>query len=151
LLSALLLGMLLQGSLVVLNWWLGILIGIAIPLYAWFFVWPLAKISGLLPVTQGGIGVREAAQAALFAPFGVPAVMAVATGLVFEAVIIAGGLAGGVVAFALGVRKLVAAPSASSPAVEAAPVPGNVTRVAAASPIEQIQTATGRSSAGGTA
>jgi len=55
-------------------------------------------------VTQGGIGVREAAQAALFAPFGVSAVMAVATGLVFEVVIITGGLAGGAIAWLLGRR-----------------------------------------------
>lgn len=101
---ALLLGMLLQSLLVVLNWGLGLAIGIDIPLYVWFFVWPLAKISGLLPVTQGGIGVREAAQAALFAPFGVSAVMAVATGLVFEVVIITGGLLGGLIAWVLGRR-----------------------------------------------
>ena len=102
LVAALLLGMALQSLLVVLNWRLGVAIGIDIPLYVWFFVWPLAKISGLLPVTQGGIGVREAAQAALFAPFGVSAVMAVATGLVFEVVIICGGLLGGAIALLLG-------------------------------------------------
>lgn len=106
LLGAFLLGMLLQSSLVVLNYWLGIVIGIEIPLYVWLFVWPLAKLSGLLPVTQGGIGVREAAQAALFAPFGVSAVKAVATGLVFEAVIISGGLLGGGVAWLLGRRAV---------------------------------------------
>lgn len=104
LLLALLLGMSLQSLLVTLNWGLGLSIGIDIPLYVWFFVWPLAKISGLLPITQGGIGVREAAQAALFAPFGVPAVMAVATGLVFEVVIITGGLVGGLIAWILGRR-----------------------------------------------
>lgn len=104
LVTALLLGIVLQSLLVVLNWVLGRAIGIDIPLYVWFFVWPLAKISGLLPVTQGGIGVREAAQAALFAPFGVSAVMAVATGLVFEVVIISGGLAGGAIAWVLGRR-----------------------------------------------
>ncbi|MBV6521951.1 MAG: hypothetical protein MNPFHGCM_02095 [Gemmatimonadaceae bacterium] len=103
--AAFLLGMMLQSSLVVLNYWLGIVIGISIPLYVWLFVWPLAKISGLLPVTQGGIGVREAAQAALFAPFGVSAVKAVATGLVFEVVIIAGGLSGGALAWILGRRS----------------------------------------------
>jgi uncharacterized protein (TIRG00374 family) len=97
-------GMLLQSLLVVLNWRLGIAIGIDIPLYVWFFVWPLAKIAGLLPVTQGGIGVREAAQAVLFAPFGVSAVMAVATGLIFEVVIISGGLLGGAIAWVLGRR-----------------------------------------------
>jgi len=98
LLTAFTLGLALQSSLILLNWELGRLIGIDIPLHVWFFVWPLAKIAGLTPLTQGGIGVREAAQAALFAPFGVPAVQAVATGLVFEVVIITGGLLSGVIA-----------------------------------------------------
>lgn len=95
------LGLALQASLIVLNWELGRLIGIDIPLHVWFFVWPLAKIAGLTPLTQGGIGVREAAQAALFVPFGVTAVQAVATGLVFEAVIITGGLLSGIIAVIL--------------------------------------------------
>ena len=99
---AFVLGILLQSLLVVLNYRLGIVIGIEIPLYVWMFVWPLAKVSGLLPVTQGGVGVREAAQAALFAPFGVAAVKAVATGLVFEVVLIVGGLLGGGIAFLIG-------------------------------------------------
>ena len=103
------LGMMLQALLVVLNWWLGRACGIDIPLHVWLFVWPLAKIAGLLPVTQGGIGVREAAQVALFAPFGVPAALAFATGLVFEAVIIAGGLIGGAISFALRRPKPLAA------------------------------------------
>ncbi len=102
--AAIALGMLLQTLLVVLNYLLGLTIGIDIPLYVWLFVWPLAKISGLAPVTQGGIGVREAAQVVLFAPFGVPAAMALAVGLVFEAIIILGGLLGGLIAFALGRR-----------------------------------------------
>lgn len=95
LVAAFSLGIALQSLLTVLNWWLGRVIGIDIPVYVWLFVWPLAKISGLLPVTQNGIGVREAAQAVLFAPFGVSAAKAVATGLVFEVVIITGGLLSG--------------------------------------------------------
>ncbi len=101
LVQAFVLGMLLQTLLTVLNWWLGRVIGIEIPLYVWLFVWPLAKIAGLLPLTQNGIGVREAAQAVLFAPFGVSAAKAVATGLVFEVVIISGGLLGGALEFLL--------------------------------------------------
>ena len=101
LVTAFTLGLALQTSLVLLNWELGRLIGIDIPLYVWLFVWPLAKIAGLTPLTQGGIGVREAAQAVLFAPFGVSAVRAVATGLVFEAVIIVGGLLSGLLAVVL--------------------------------------------------
>ena len=53
-------------------------------------------------MTQGGLGVREAAHAALFAPFGIPAVLAVAVSLVFQAVIISGGLIGGLISFLLG-------------------------------------------------
>jgi glycosyltransferase 2 family protein len=98
LVTAFTLGLGLQSALILINWELGRLIGIDIPLHVWFFVWPLAKIAGLMPLTQGGIGVREAAQAALFAPFGVPAVQAVATGLVFEVVIISGGLLSGAIA-----------------------------------------------------
>lgn len=101
LVGAFVLGMALQTLLTMLNWWLGKVIGIDIPLYVWLFVWPLAKIAGLLPLTQNGIGVREAAQAVLFAPFGVSAAWAVATGLVFEVVIISGGLLGGLIAFLL--------------------------------------------------
>lgn len=91
-------GLALQTLLILLNWRLGALIGLEAPLFVWLFVWPLAKIAGLLPVTQGGIGVREAALVALFAPFNVSAALAVATGLVFEGVIITGGLLGGGIA-----------------------------------------------------
>jgi uncharacterized membrane protein YbhN (UPF0104 family) len=98
---ALLLGISLQTLLVVLNMWVGREAGIEIAFVVWLFVWPMAKISGLAPITQGGIGVREAAQVALFAPFGVAAVPAAATALVFEAVIITGGLIGGGVALLL--------------------------------------------------
>jgi len=99
--AAFLSGMTLQSLLVVLNAWLGTRAGIEIPLYVWLFVWPLAKMSGIAP-TQNGIGVREAALVALFIPFGVPAELALAAGLMFEVVIISGGLAGGVLAFVIG-------------------------------------------------
>ncbi len=105
LIAGLLLSMLLQTLLVVMNWQLGVLVGIDAPFYVWLFVWPLAKISGLAPVTQGGIGVREAAQVALFAPFGVPGALAVAAGLIFEVVIISGGLLGGLIALVMGGLK----------------------------------------------
>jgi uncharacterized protein (TIRG00374 family) len=95
------LGMLLQTGLMALNWQLGLLVGIDAPAYVWLFVWPLAKIAGLTPLTQGGIGVREAALAALFAPFGVEAVKAVAAGLVFAAVLVTGGLVSGGLALVL--------------------------------------------------
>jgi uncharacterized membrane protein YbhN (UPF0104 family) len=114
LVTAFVLGLGLQSALILINWELGRLIGIDIPLHVWFFVWPLAKIAGLAPLTQGGIGVREAAQAALFAPFGVAAVQAVATGLVFEVVIITSGLMSGIIAVVLRRRSSEASGSAAS-------------------------------------
>jgi hypothetical protein len=82
----------------------------------WLFVWPLAKLSGVLPVTQNGIGVREAAQVVLFAPFGVAAVAAVAAGLVFETIILAGGLVGGVLSLIIGRLSAAPLPQSTSPA-----------------------------------
>ncbi|MCA9737080.1 MAG: lysylphosphatidylglycerol synthase transmembrane domain-containing protein [Gemmatimonadota bacterium] len=103
--AAFTLGLGLQAALVCLNAWLGHACGIDIALHAWFFAWPMAKISALIPVTQGGIGIREAALSALLAPFGVAPVLAFAAGLVFQAVILSGGLVGGLIAFLLGRRQ----------------------------------------------
>jgi uncharacterized membrane protein YbhN (UPF0104 family) len=115
LLAAFSLGLALQTSLILMNWQLGLLIGIDVPLHVWFFVWPLAKIAGLTPLTQGGMGVREAAQAALFAPFGVTAVKAVAAGLVFEVVLITGGLLSGGIAMALQRANAAVRPEPTAP------------------------------------
>jgi uncharacterized protein (TIRG00374 family) len=106
--SALLLGMLLQVSLIALNAWLGDAMGIHVSLLIWLFVWPLAKIAAVLPVTQGGIGVREGALVLLFQRFGVSSASALATGLIFTAVVTTGGLVSGLVAFLLGRRDSVA-------------------------------------------
>ncbi len=75
--------------------------GLELPLSVWLFAWPLAKLAAVLPVTQGGIGVREAALVALLAPFGAPGPLVLAAALVWEAVVIAGGLIAGAVALAL--------------------------------------------------
>lgn len=68
----------------------------------WLFAWPLAKLSAALPVTQGGIGVREAALAALLLPFAAPAVLTVAAGLAWEAIMVGGGLISGALSLLLG-------------------------------------------------
>ncbi|MBT8403670.1 MAG: flippase-like domain-containing protein, partial [Gemmatimonadetes bacterium] len=99
--EALAMGVSLQLLLVLLQAGLGSVVGLEIPLTAWLFAWPMAKLSALLPVTQGGLGVREAALAGLLAPFGVEPVLAVAAGLAFQGVIISGGLVGGAIAYLL--------------------------------------------------
>jgi glycosyltransferase 2 family protein len=69
--------------------------GLRVEFRVWLFAWPLAKLSAVLPVTQGGIGVREAALAAVLLPFGAPAVLTVAAGLAWEAIVVSGALIGG--------------------------------------------------------
>jgi glycosyltransferase 2 family protein len=101
-LTSLALGVTLQSSLVLLNAWLGWTCGLESSLAVWLFVWPFAKLAAVLPFTQGGIGVREAALAALFLPFGVPSALVVAVGLVYQSVVVTGGLIGGPLALALG-------------------------------------------------
>jgi uncharacterized membrane protein YbhN (UPF0104 family) len=95
-------GAILQVSQVGINYWLGETTGLHLVFALWLFAWPLAKLSALLPFTQGGIGVREAALVALLAPFGAPTVRTAAVGLTFQAIVITGGLVGGILALALG-------------------------------------------------
>lgn len=96
-------------SLTVQLIFLGVNIGIASAMHVdvaanvWFMAWPLAKLVATVPVSAGGIGVREAALAALVVPFGAAPSQVVAVGLVWETVLIAGGLIGaGVVTFGSG-------------------------------------------------
>lgn len=95
--------MVLQVSQVVMNVCLGRLAMIQHATFLmWLFVWPLAKLAAMAPLTQGGIGVREAVQGMLFVPFGVSIEKAVATGLIFQAIVISGNLFGGVLATLIG-------------------------------------------------
>ena len=96
-----LLGTSVQGTYVMLTALLGITCGLRLPLRVWLFAWPLAKIAAVMPITQGGIGVREAALVVLLAPFGAPASQVLATGIVWEGVIITAGLLAGLTAFVL--------------------------------------------------
>jgi uncharacterized protein (TIRG00374 family) len=105
------LGVCIQFSFLVLTALLAVSCGLVLPLRVWLFAWPLAKLAAVLPLTQGGIGVREAALVALLAPFGAPGPVVLAAGLVWEGVIIAGGLMAGAVAFFL--RKSAAEVSAN--------------------------------------
>lgn len=96
-----LLGTSVQGTYVFLTAILGMSCGLDLPLRIWLFAWPLAKIAAVMPITQGGIGVREAALVILLAPFGAPAAQVMATGIVWEGIIIAAALLAGLAAFVL--------------------------------------------------
>jgi uncharacterized protein (TIRG00374 family) len=96
-----LLGTFIQSTFLILTALLAVSCGLVLPLRVWLFAWPLAKLAAVLPLTQGGIGVREAALVALLAPFGAAAPLVLAAGLVWEGVIISGGLISGAIAFFL--------------------------------------------------
>lgn len=95
---ALALSLMIQASFAVLTAVIARPCGLDLSLRVWLFAWPLAKVAALVPITQGGIGVREAALAGLLLPFGAPAVLTVAAGLVWEVVLVTGGLLGGMTA-----------------------------------------------------
>jgi uncharacterized membrane protein YbhN (UPF0104 family) len=99
-LRAFALALLVQAGFVGLNYFLGLAMGIEVALAAWFIAWPLAKIAALLPVSLGGLGVREAALASLLLPFAVAPTLAIAESLVWQSVLMAFGLLAGLLAWA---------------------------------------------------
>ena len=96
-----LLGVAIQGTFILLNALLAISCGLFLPFRVWLFAWPLAKLAALLPLTQGGMGIREAVLVALLLPFGAASSVTLASGLIWEGIIIAGGLIAGLFAFLL--------------------------------------------------
>ncbi len=91
--SAISIGM--QSGFVVLNYWIGRTLGIDVPLGVWFLVWPLAKLAALVPLSVGGLAVRDATLGGLLVPFGVPMALGVVASLIWQSIIIVGGLLGG--------------------------------------------------------
>ena len=86
-----------QAVFVMLAWWLAIAAGAEVAIGHWMFAWPLAKIIAVLPVSLNGLGLREATLATFLAPFGAEAAVIVAAGLVWQAVLFAGGGIGALV------------------------------------------------------
>ena len=87
----------LQTGLIALTAWLGAGCGLVLPLRAWLFAWPLAKLSAMVPITLAGIGTREFVLAALLARFGAEPAAAAGVGLAWDAVFIVGGFIGGAI------------------------------------------------------
>ncbi len=110
LLAALLISMAVQTLFIFLAVRLAEAVGVSVPIWAWIFAWPLAKIIAVLPISLGGLGVREASLAALLLPFGADAAEVVASGLVWQAVLYISGGIGAVVLAVSGVRLSAAKP-----------------------------------------
>ncbi|MEQ8278500.1 MAG: lysylphosphatidylglycerol synthase transmembrane domain-containing protein [Deltaproteobacteria bacterium] len=84
----------LQAGFVLVNVHLGNMMGLELDLRLWFLLWPLAKVAAMVPVSLGGLGVREAAFGALVKPFA-SASLAVAESLVWQSILIVGGFIAG--------------------------------------------------------
>jgi hypothetical protein len=96
-LAALALSVIMQAGLIALSAWIGVGCGLHLPASAWLFAWPLAKLSGFVPVTLAGIGSRELVLPALLAPFGADRAASASVGLAWDAVLIIGSLIGGAI------------------------------------------------------
>jgi uncharacterized membrane protein YbhN (UPF0104 family) len=105
LVAAAALSLLVQTVFVLTNVWLARNVGVATGLAVWFVAWPLAKLIAVLPISLGGIGVREAALVSLLAPYGAPREAVLASGILWQAVLIVSGLAGLVVTQGRRVRE----------------------------------------------
>ena len=86
-------------------------VGVHVPAAAWFFAWPLAKIIATLPLSLGGLGVREGSLAALLVPFGANAPDVIASGLAWQAILYLAGAIGALVLVLSGGRLQGRAPA----------------------------------------
>lgn len=83
-----------QCLFVLINIAFALAIGVMIPAAAWFYAWAGAKIIAILPISLGGLGVREASMAALLKPFGADYGAVIAVGLIWQTVLYASGILG---------------------------------------------------------
>jgi uncharacterized membrane protein YbhN (UPF0104 family) len=100
----------LQAGFVAVNVPLGEMVGLHLDLRLWYLLWPLAKIAAMVPVSLGGLGVREMAFGFLVKPFA-DSELAVAESLIWQSILITGGLLAGAYWLASGLRTK--APAAS--------------------------------------
>jgi glycosyltransferase 2 family protein len=85
---------LIQVANAVLVWMLGQGAGLPLPLDYCFVLMPLVALLTLLPISVGGLGVREGAVVVLLASRGIAAGQAVTLSLLWFSVFVAAGLAG---------------------------------------------------------
>lgn len=86
--------LLVQAAFVMTNVWLAREAGVGTGVAAWFVGWPLSKLVAVLPISLGGIGVREAVLVSILAPYGAPAEAVLASGILWQSVLAVSGLLG---------------------------------------------------------
>jgi uncharacterized membrane protein YbhN (UPF0104 family) len=92
--SAIAISFFVQSAFVLTNAILAREAGVTTGLAAWFVGWPASKLVAVLPISLGGIGVREAALVTLMAPYGAPREDVLATGILWQGVLTVSGLGG---------------------------------------------------------
>jgi len=92
--GAAIISLVVQSAFVMTNVWLARQVGVSTELPAWFVAWPLSKLIAVLPISLGGIGVREAALVSLLAPYGAAREAVLASGILWQAVLVVTGLVG---------------------------------------------------------
>jgi glycosyltransferase 2 family protein len=83
-----------QIIFVLANVWLAEETGALTDLGPWVLAWSAAKLGAILPISLGGIGVREAALVAVLGAYGASADAVLATGFLWDGAIVAGSLVG---------------------------------------------------------
>lgn len=92
-------------------------LGVNTALAPWFVSWPLSKLVAVLPISLGGLGVREAVLVSILGQYGAPANAVLASGILWQSVLAVSGLLGLVVSQLLKVEAPL--PASSSAAKEA--------------------------------
>ena len=92
--GAALISLVVQSAFVMTNVWLAREVGVSTGLGAWFVAWPLSKLIAILPFSLGGIGVSEAALVSLMALYGAPREAVLASGILWQAVLLVTGVVG---------------------------------------------------------
>ncbi|MDR0999926.1 MAG: flippase-like domain-containing protein [Clostridiales bacterium] len=96
-LASIVIGTVFQLILVLLNWYVCQALGIPILYHSLCWIHAVMSLVALLPITIGGIGVREVGYAGLFALLGLDVTNAVSVSLIMFAVGVAVALVGGLV------------------------------------------------------
>jgi uncharacterized protein (TIRG00374 family) len=107
LLGAWLLSIVVQGGLSVMYYYAACAIGLRVDLIYFFLFVPVITVFSAIPISVGGLGVRDAASVAVFAKVGVAAEKAFAMSLLnFGFLLVLGSIGGFVYVFGLYRRRV---------------------------------------------
>jgi len=88
-----------QSLFILINIFIARQLGIDVPWPVWFFCWPVAKLIALVPISLGGIGVRDAALVSLLSFYGVAHSNGFTQSLAWQSTLIISGVLAGMFAW----------------------------------------------------